>query len=67
MFDDLRLEVVLRFVDIGGIVDHRCLNILFIIIYIQSILPMLSPLLSSHLYQVVASIKQSPLLSSHLY
>ena len=32
MFSDLRLEVIVRFVDIGGIVDHHCLNFLFIII-----------------------------------
>ena len=25
MFNDLRLEVIVRFVDIGGIVDHQCL------------------------------------------
>ena len=24
------LEVIVRFVDIGGIVDHHCLNFLFI-------------------------------------
>ena len=27
----LRLEVIVRFVDIGGIADHYCLNFLFII------------------------------------
>ena len=26
MFNGLRWDVILRFVDIGGIVDHRCLN-----------------------------------------
>jgi hypothetical protein len=28
MFNDLRWGVIVRFVDIGGIVDHRCLNFL---------------------------------------
>ena len=28
MFNDLRLEVILRVVDIGGIVELRCLRIL---------------------------------------
>ena len=32
MFNDLRWEVIVRFVDIGGIVDHHCLNSLVIII-----------------------------------
>jgi hypothetical protein len=31
MFNILRQEVVVRFVDIDGIVDHHCLNFLFII------------------------------------
>jgi hypothetical protein len=31
MFNDLRWEVIVAFVDIGGIVDHHCLNFLFII------------------------------------
>ena len=31
MFNYLRLKVVVRFVDIRGIVDHHCLNFLFII------------------------------------
>jgi len=31
MVNDLRLEVVVHFVDIGGIVDHHCLSFLFII------------------------------------
>jgi hypothetical protein len=26
MFSDLRREVIVEFVDIGGIVDHHCLN-----------------------------------------
>ena len=30
MICELRREVVVHFVDIGGIVDHRCLNFLFI-------------------------------------
>jgi hypothetical protein len=29
MFNGLRREVVFCFVDIGGIVDHHCLNFLF--------------------------------------
>jgi hypothetical protein len=28
--NDLRREVIVRFVDIGGIVDHHCLNFVFI-------------------------------------
>ena len=28
MMDNLRLEVILCFIDIGGIVDHQCLNFL---------------------------------------
>ena len=28
LFSDLRSEVVVRFVDIDGIVDHHCLNVL---------------------------------------
>ena len=31
LFNDLRCKVVVRFVDIGGIVVHHCLNFLFII------------------------------------
>ena len=31
-FNDLRREVIVLFVDIGGIVDHHCLNFLFIMI-----------------------------------
>jgi hypothetical protein len=31
MFNDLKWEVIVRFVDIGGIVDHQCLNFLFIL------------------------------------
>jgi len=27
--------VIVRFVDIGGIVDHHCLNFLFIIYHVQ--------------------------------
>ena len=30
MFNDLRWEIIICFVDIGGVVDHHCLNILFI-------------------------------------
>ena len=30
MFSVLRSEVIIRFVDISGIVDHHCLNFLFI-------------------------------------
>jgi hypothetical protein len=26
MFNDLRWEVIVCFIDIGGIVDHHCLN-----------------------------------------
>ena len=26
MFNDLRLEVIVRFVDIGGFIDHSCLD-----------------------------------------
>jgi hypothetical protein len=35
MLNELRSEVVACFVDIGGIVDHHCFNILFIILLIQ--------------------------------
>jgi len=31
MFSELRCEVIVRFVDIDGIVDHHCFNFLFII------------------------------------
>ena len=31
VFNELRREVFVRFVDIGGIVNHHCLNFLFII------------------------------------
>jgi hypothetical protein len=31
MLNDLRSEVIVHFVDICGIVDHHCLNFLFII------------------------------------
>ena len=30
-FDANYLEMILRFVDIGGIVDHHCLSVLYII------------------------------------
>ena len=30
VFSELRWEVIVRFVDIDGIVDHHCLNCLFI-------------------------------------
>jgi hypothetical protein len=33
MFIDLRWEVILRFVDIGEIVDYYCLNFLFVNIH----------------------------------
>jgi hypothetical protein len=33
LVDGLRWEVVVHFVDIGGIVDHQCLNFLFINYY----------------------------------
>ena len=32
VFSELTWEVIVRFVDIGGIVDHYCLNFLFIIL-----------------------------------
>jgi hypothetical protein len=35
-FNDLRREVVVCFVEIDGIVDHHCLNFLFIIININN-------------------------------
>jgi hypothetical protein len=35
VFNYFNGEVVFRFVDIGGIVDHHCLNFLFIIISIN--------------------------------
>ena len=31
VFSDIRWKVIVSFVDIGGIVDHQCLNFLFII------------------------------------
>jgi hypothetical protein len=34
MFYELRWEVIVCFVYIGGIVDHHCLNFLFIIVII---------------------------------
>jgi hypothetical protein len=36
VFNDLRWEVVVCFVDICGIVYHHCLNFLFIFLYIYS-------------------------------
>jgi hypothetical protein len=30
MFNELRQELIVHFVDIGGIVDHHCLSFLFI-------------------------------------
>jgi len=30
MFNELRLEVIVHFIDIGGLVDNYCLNFLFI-------------------------------------
>ena len=43
MFYELRWEVIVRFVDIGGIVEHHCLNFLFLkseiyLIYISKFL-----------------------------
>jgi len=29
VFNELRSEVIVHFVDIGGIVDHQCINIFF--------------------------------------
>ena len=37
MFNDLRWEVFVCFVNIGGIVDHHCSNFLIIIIYKLSV------------------------------
>ena len=34
VFNDLRWDVIVPFVDIGGIEDHHCLNFLFIIVNI---------------------------------
>jgi hypothetical protein len=34
VFSGLKLEVIVRFVDIGGIVYHHCLHILFLIMQI---------------------------------
>jgi hypothetical protein len=31
MFNELRRDMIVRLVDIGRIVDHHCLNLLFII------------------------------------
>lgn len=36
MFDGLRLEVVVSFVDIGRIVDHHCLHFLLIVVYLEN-------------------------------
>jgi hypothetical protein len=35
ILNDLRWEVIVRYVDICGIVDHHCLNFLFIIQLVQ--------------------------------
>jgi len=35
VFSDLRWEVILRFVNVGVIVDHHCLNFLFIILLLR--------------------------------
>ena len=35
IYTDLRWEVIVCFVDIGGIVDHHCLNFLFIGIHMK--------------------------------
>jgi len=35
IFNDLRREVIVRYVDICGIVDHQCLNFLFTIQLVQ--------------------------------
>ena len=32
MFSDMRWEVIARFVDLGGIIDHHCLNFIFIML-----------------------------------
>jgi len=40
VFNVLMLEVIVCFVDIGGITDHHCLNFLFIFIQL-SIIPKL--------------------------
>ena len=37
MFNDVRSEVIVRFVDIGEIVDHHCLNFLFITVKLNDI------------------------------
>ena len=33
VLNDLNQEVVFRFADTGGIVDHHCLNLLFIVFH----------------------------------
>ena len=35
MFNEMRSEMIVRFVNIGGIVDHHCLNFLFIAIFLS--------------------------------
>jgi hypothetical protein len=35
MFNDMRYEMIVGFVDIGRIVNHHCLNFLFIVQIIQ--------------------------------
>ena len=35
MFNDMRYEMIVGFVDIGRIVNHYCLNFLFIVQIIQ--------------------------------
>ena len=41
VFSALRWEVIVRFIDIGGIDDHHCLNFLFVMRYINSLFPIL--------------------------
>ena len=32
MFSDMRCDVIARFVDLDGIIDHHCLNFIFIML-----------------------------------
>ena len=38
LFNDLRWEVIVCFVDIGWIVDHHCSNLIFIVIYLLTLI-----------------------------
>jgi hypothetical protein len=38
VYDGLGREVFVLFVDVGGIVDHHCLNFLFIILCLSPVL-----------------------------